>query len=597
MAIEQLGPYKIHHVIGRGGMGTVYSGEHDQSGDRVAVKVLSLVHSDDLNFRERFITEIESLKKLRHENIVRLIGYGEHDGHLFYAMELMREASLQNQLNDGARFSWREVAEIGIQICRALKHAHDRGVIHRDLKPANLLLDEEERIKLSDFGIAKLFGGTQLTADGGVVGTADYMAPEQSAGLPTTPRTDMFSLGCVLYALLVGRPPFAAATAAEAIHRLRYEEPPLLSRRVMDVPDEMERIIMQLLEKDPPQRIATPLALSKRLQAMMHALADDGDDGGEGDGDDSVSEDDGRVTSEDIPTMAGGTPVPAMDTAARSTVVVPGDMDASSALQSKSQSHSVEFETGVSETAIARENRFITAEEARRVDAVADEDNDYSLWIKLTAVVVLFAGVAGGIWLFTRPTSEATLYKRIKTAADAESPEKLAGLQDEIEEYLERFPEGDKAQEVGQYRDEVDLYRMRRRFERRLKRPSSGESLELVERLYLDALRQADRDPQQAIANFRAIVDVFEGDEESRSVRQSVELAKSQIQRLQKVAKTHREKTLADLRSRLQQARDVQQRDQQRAIRICRGLIHLCGNKPWAAGIVAQSQELLKSLQ
>ena len=179
MALEILGPYRIGDPIGRGGMGTVYRGVNEETGKSAAVKVLSSVLYNDDTFRERFEAEIETLKTLSHPNIVQLYGYGKEDGHLFYAMELVEGTSLEEELQNGRRFQWREATHIGIEVCRALKHAHDCGVIHRDLKPANLLLNDQDQIKLADFGIAKLFGYTQMTAQGATLGTADYMAPEQ----------------------------------------------------------------------------------------------------------------------------------------------------------------------------------------------------------------------------------------------------------------------------------------------------------------------------------------------------------------------------------------------------------------------------------
>ena len=133
-------------------------------------------------FRIRFEAEIETLRKLNHPNIVRLFGFGQQEGHLFYAMELVDGNSLEEELRRGRSFDWREVTRMGIDICRALRHAHDRGVIHRDIKPGNLLLAADGRLKLSDFGIARLFGYSRLTTAGNVVGTAEYMAPGAGRG-------------------------------------------------------------------------------------------------------------------------------------------------------------------------------------------------------------------------------------------------------------------------------------------------------------------------------------------------------------------------------------------------------------------------------
>src|SRR5262249_28584108 len=149
------------------GMGAVYEGVDTETGEPAAIKVLSPVLAAEEGFRVRFESEIESLKKLRHPNIVQLFGYGEQAGTLFYAMELVRGASLEDELRSGRRFEWREVTAMAVKLCKALKHAHDHGVIHRDLKPANLLLAPDGEIKLSDFGIARLFGNTRLTSDGG----------------------------------------------------------------------------------------------------------------------------------------------------------------------------------------------------------------------------------------------------------------------------------------------------------------------------------------------------------------------------------------------------------------------------------------------
>ena len=131
----KLGPYRIERMLGRGGMGTVYAGVHEETGQRAAIKSLSMSVEADDNLRERFLTEIETLKKLKHPNIVELYGDGEDNGQLFYVMELVEGKTLQEQLQAGVRFDWQEVVRIALDVCQALKHAHDRGVIHRDLKP------------------------------------------------------------------------------------------------------------------------------------------------------------------------------------------------------------------------------------------------------------------------------------------------------------------------------------------------------------------------------------------------------------------------------------------------------------------------------
>lgn len=273
MPIEKLGPYRIERALGHGGMGSVYASVHEETGERTAIKVLSDALAADQRFRERFHGEVDTLRKLRHPNIVTLQGYGEEEGRLFFVMELVDGRSLEMDLRAGQRFVWSEVADIGIQVCAALKHAHDHGVIHRDLKPANLLITDDGTVKLTDFGIAKLFGTTGLTVAGSMIGTPDYMSPEQTEGKPVTPQGDLYSLGCVFYALMAGKPPFAGGPVTQVIDRVRFHDPVAVRFVAPDVPEELDQIVTELLRKNPAERIATPRLLSNRLQAMQHALS------------------------------------------------------------------------------------------------------------------------------------------------------------------------------------------------------------------------------------------------------------------------------------------------------------------------------------
>jgi len=194
---------------------------------------------------------------------LRLFGYGEQDGTMFYAMERVEGISLEEEIHHGRRFDWREVTQIAIRMCRALKHAHDHGIIHRDIKPANILMSRDGEVKLSDFGIARLFGNTRMTNDGGVLGTAEYMAPEQADGRPVTDRCDQYSLGGVMFTLLAGRPPFRASSFAEMLQLQRFSEAQPVLRYAPDTPVELDRIISQLLEKDPAKRFYNAMMLAR----------------------------------------------------------------------------------------------------------------------------------------------------------------------------------------------------------------------------------------------------------------------------------------------------------------------------------------------
>ena len=292
----QLGPYEILSRLGRGGMGAVYEAIDTTSGDTVAVKVLASHLADDPGLRARFDAEIETLKNLRHPGIVRLLAFGEQDDQPFFAMELVRGKSLEQILRSGRRFTWRETVAVALEVTRALKAAHDQGIVHRDLKPANLLVAEAssavaephetaatdggaERVtvKLADFGIAKLFGGVAHTALGHVVGTAEYMAPEQAAGRPIDHRVDLYALGLVMFAMLTGSPPFRGTQLTEVIDKQRREIPPRVASLVPTVPADLDELIARLLSKDPAQRPASALALGRLLAAIetLHPLDDD----------------------------------------------------------------------------------------------------------------------------------------------------------------------------------------------------------------------------------------------------------------------------------------------------------------------------------
>ena len=275
MTPEKLGPFHIGRVLGRGGMGAVYEGRHEDDGSLVAVKVLSNVLDDeeDAEVRLRFETEIETLKRLHHPNIVQLSGFGEDQGQLYYVMEFVNGSSLQQELRKKRYFQWAEVAKIGLEICQALRHAHDRGVIHRDIKPANILLDQEGNVKLSDFGIARFFGSQQITDIHSVVGTLEYMSPEQALAHPIGVGADLYSLGCVLYALLTSKPPFTARSLPEMLRKHKSTTPaPIRSLRA-DVPDDFAYLLADLLQIQPEDRPRAAPLVAKRLQALMQALA------------------------------------------------------------------------------------------------------------------------------------------------------------------------------------------------------------------------------------------------------------------------------------------------------------------------------------
>ncbi len=269
--MKKLGPYEFEGTLGRGGMGTVFRGRHRDTGELHAVKVLSPFYCNDDHFRGRFESEIQALLKLDHPNIVKLISYGQEDGNLFFSMELIEGNSLFQMQKKGHRFNWRECLQVAKDVCQGLRHAHDRGIIHRDLKPGNLLMTDFNSVKITDFGIAKSFGSSQNTGEN-IVGTMDFMSPEQAKGETVTFRSDLYSLGAVLYTLMSGRPPFSANSIEESLRNLTRVPAPRIGNAVPNVPEEMENLIAKLMEKKPERRIATALALSHQLADIETAL-------------------------------------------------------------------------------------------------------------------------------------------------------------------------------------------------------------------------------------------------------------------------------------------------------------------------------------
>jgi serine/threonine-protein kinase len=264
----KLGSWVIDRELGRGGMGRVYLAHEEPGGKQAAIKVLAAELAKDAGFLHRFEREIDALRQLDHPNIVHFYQAGCQDGHYYYAMEYVQGRSFEELLEEHQRLPWKEVLDAALQICPALKHAHDRGIIHRDLKPPNLLRGDDRVVKLTDFGIAKVFAGAQLTATGGIVGTAEYLSPEQAAGKPVTRRSDLYSLGVVLYALVTGRTPFEGEDFVDLLHKHRYGQFDRPQKLVPELPYEFDEVICNLLEKDPARRPLDALVLQRMLDSI-----------------------------------------------------------------------------------------------------------------------------------------------------------------------------------------------------------------------------------------------------------------------------------------------------------------------------------------
>ena len=270
---ETVGPYKIDRKIGSGGMGNVYHGVHETTGQAAAIKVLPASMAREDGFVQRFSREIDALRQLSNRHIVQLFQDGSTaDGTFYYAMEFVDGVTLTTEITDRKRIPWKEVIELSMQIAAALKAAHDAGIVHRDLKPSNLMLTRDHIIKLTDFGVASLFASTRLTRTGGVVGTAEYMSPEQARGQRASRRSDLYSLGAVMYAMLTGRPPFTGATANDILQKHQFAQFDKPTRYVPEIPRLLEELVCQLLEKDATKRLPDALVVMKRLEQIRTRL-------------------------------------------------------------------------------------------------------------------------------------------------------------------------------------------------------------------------------------------------------------------------------------------------------------------------------------
>ena len=278
--------YEIGEKLGAGGMGTVYRGTDTRLGRPVALKFLSPGQSSDAEQRARLLREARAASALSSSNIASIYDIGEADGNVFLVMELVDGESLLARLSGGP-LPIRDAVDIAMQVADALDEAHARGVIHRDVKSANVMITPRGRVKILDFGLAKLSktagvdaaetrSGALETVAGTVLGTFSYMSPEQALGRTVDHRTDLFSLGIVLYEMLTGRLPFEGATVTEILDRVVNHEPPALARFNYSVPQPLETIVLKALAKDAAFRYQSAREMYIDLHAVLRTI-DSGD--------------------------------------------------------------------------------------------------------------------------------------------------------------------------------------------------------------------------------------------------------------------------------------------------------------------------------
>jgi len=275
---ECFGRYKVEKILGRGAMGVVYLAEDPVIGRQVAIKVIQAhagLDEEELEqLQARFEREFKSAGTLSHPNIVTIHDVGQENECSFIAMEFVKGEGLDGVIASNRVLSFKEIADLTLQICDGLDYAHERGVIHRDIKPANIIITREGRPKITDFGIAKVTT-TTLTRTGTVIGTPSYMSPEQVTGHPVTGASDQFSVAVMTYQLLTGERPFIGDSPTTIMYKIVHEEP--VRPKVLNarLPEALDRALMRALDKDPAQRYPTCSAFAEAVRDALGAAPAD----------------------------------------------------------------------------------------------------------------------------------------------------------------------------------------------------------------------------------------------------------------------------------------------------------------------------------
>src|ERR687886_380967 len=266
------GRYRILRKLGTGGMANVYLPEDQELGRRVAIKILNERHAADEQFVERFRREAKNAAGLSHQNIVQIYDRGEAEGTYYISMEYLDGRSLKELILSRGPAPVSVAVDYARQILAALRFAHRHGIVHRDIKPHNVLVDSEGHLKVTDFGIARA-GASQMTEEGSIIGTAQYLSPEQARGTQVDQTSDLYSLGIVLYEMLTGNVPFTGDSPVEiAMKHLSAMPEPLTAKRP-DVPRPLELVVLRALAKDPRERYSSADEMDADLERVSRGLS------------------------------------------------------------------------------------------------------------------------------------------------------------------------------------------------------------------------------------------------------------------------------------------------------------------------------------
>ncbi|MBL7644971.1 MAG: protein kinase [Candidatus Hydrogenedentes bacterium] len=268
----KLGRYEVIRELGKGAMGVVYEGKDPNIGRRVAIKTArrEVVEASGMadEMMERFLREAKAAGALNHPNIITIYDAAEEDGMAYIAMEYLEGGDLADIVDSRKRLGMEEIVEIGANICEALHVAHEHGVVHRDIKPANILMPKDKPLKVADFGIAHV-SDSNLTQDGALIGTPHYMSPEQFMGQKLDGRSDLFSVGNILYELTTGEKPFGGEALSTVMHRVIKIDPVSPTELNFAIPDALAGVIMKALSKRPASRFKTGNEMAAALRESL----------------------------------------------------------------------------------------------------------------------------------------------------------------------------------------------------------------------------------------------------------------------------------------------------------------------------------------
>src|SRR5215217_8114165 len=259
--------YRIMRKLGSGGMANVYLAEDQELGRRVAIKILNERHAGDEQFVERFRREAKNAASLSHQNIVSIYDRGEAEGTYYIAMEYLNGRSLKELILSRGPAPMSVAVDYARQILSALRFAHRNGIVHRDIKPHNVLVDPEGHVKVTDFGIARA-GASQMTEEGSIIGTAQYLSPEQARGTQVDQRSDLYSLGIVLYEMLTGEVPFTGDSPVEIAMRHLSDTPRPPSMVRPEIPPDLDMVVLRALAKRPEDRFQTAEEMDAELERV-----------------------------------------------------------------------------------------------------------------------------------------------------------------------------------------------------------------------------------------------------------------------------------------------------------------------------------------